>query len=97
MSKEIKYTDDEIVKALACCADSEKDMCNECPLDLGDGAICIRTLCRGALDLINRKGKPQSREKMTYDQFSACTFVPGLSETTRRALYDAYLESDIMY
>ena len=48
----VKMTDEEIIKTLECCADSENYQCNKCPLY----ADCEKTsIAENALDLINRQ------------------------------------------
>ena len=47
-----KYTDEDIIKALECCADSKNYQCNKCPLY----ADCEKaSIAENALDLINRQ------------------------------------------
>ena len=47
-----KLTDEEIIKTLECCADSENYQCNKCPLY----ANCEKTsIAKNALDLIKRQ------------------------------------------
>ena len=48
-----KLTDNEIVKALECCADIN-DKCPECPLKDKNRESCVGILMSNALDLINR-------------------------------------------
>jgi ubiquitin C-terminal hydrolase len=45
-----KYTDDEVIRALECCANGE---CDECPYQ--DNSPCKEYLNNAALDLINRQ------------------------------------------
>lgn len=47
-----KLTDEEIIKTLKCCADSENYQCNKCPLY----ADCEKaSIAKNALDLVNRQ------------------------------------------
>lgn len=54
--RELKFTDEEIIKALECCADAKRG-CEGCPLryiDVGGGDSCLLVLCKHALNIINR-------------------------------------------
>lgn len=46
-------TDNEIIKALECCA--KNNVCNECPLARDSIEDCIECLAESAFDLINRQ------------------------------------------
>ena len=46
-------TDNEIIKALECCANATHKDCKNCPLFVVDG--CVKTMSTNALDLINRQ------------------------------------------
>ncbi len=46
-----KLTDEEIIKALECCASTSKE-CDECPLENVSGSICQSIVCKNVLNLI---------------------------------------------
>jgi hypothetical protein len=48
-------TDEQIEKALECCADTEFSSCHECPVCTSDGTGCIERLCSYAFCLIKRQ------------------------------------------
>ena len=48
-----KFTDNEIKKALECCADKDEKMCHCCPLF--KDRLCLEHLSESSLDLINRQ------------------------------------------
>ena len=49
----MKYTDDEIIKALECHADADIKTCKICPYN--DVSLCGYKLCSDALAIINRQ------------------------------------------
>ena len=56
--KDPKFTDEEVIQALKCCADKTSDCCASCPCQakgLNEGPDCIPAVCQAALDLINRQ------------------------------------------
>ena len=59
-------TDEEIIKILECCADSENYQCNKCPLY----ADCEKaSIAENTLDLINRQKAEIERLKNTDTKF----------------------------
>lgn len=51
-----KYTDEEITKALECCAGVDKEMCHNCPLSReGWGETCIQIMARETFSMISRQ------------------------------------------
>ena len=59
-------TDNEIIKALECCADNTEGKCRECPFHKLK-ISCIDGLERNALDLINRQ--KAEIERLTKDKY----------------------------
>ncbi len=63
--KDPKFTDEEVIQALKCCADKTSDCCAACPCQakgLNEGPDCIPAVCQAALDLINRQKAEVARE-----------------------------------
>ena len=72
---DMKYTDEQIVRALACCANNEKDntcrYCSECPAsnwELDDEECdCIHSMCTRSISIINRQKEEIERwQKFGY-------------------------------
>jgi hypothetical protein len=63
-----KFTDDEIIKALECCAD-EDAACSDCPL--GIDYDCRQRLCLCALETINHLNEENERITLEYAGFKA--------------------------
>lgn len=60
-------TDEQIEKALECCADTEFSSCHECPVCPSDGTGCIERLCSYALALIRRQKAQLVEQMLTVD------------------------------
>ena len=62
-------TDEQIEKALECCADTKFSSCRECPVcPPSDGTGCIERLCSYALALIRRQKKRLLEQMLTADE-----------------------------
>jgi FtsZ-binding cell division protein ZapB len=64
-----KMTDNEIIKALKCCANLCKDGCNGCYLVPSESkdAYCMDKLTEDTLELINRKNEEISKKDIEID------------------------------
>lgn len=67
-----KLTDNEIVKALECCMESNS--CSKCPFaNIADIRICTSKMSKNTLDLINRqKAEINRKEKVFIETLRRC-------------------------
>lgn len=62
-------TDNEIIKALECCANATHKDCKNCPLFVVNG--CVKTMSSNALDLINRQHAENINLKVHLEQLKS--------------------------
>lgn len=101
-----KFTDEEIIKTLECCADSKNYQCNKCPLY----ADCEKaSIAENALDLINRQ-KSEIEELKNYihrcksgkEYWVKCLLekpheaINEFAEKLKKKCYEDFEESDEM-
>ena len=72
---ERKFTDEEIIKALECCADNTNGTCEGCPFkSMEGGNFCIPTMCKHALNIINRnRSRRTERRKQSEGEWIKAT------------------------
>lgn len=64
---ETEMTDEQIINALECCADTKLSSCHECPVRPADGTVCIERLCSYALALIKLHRERIVALRVLYD------------------------------
>ena len=67
-------TDNEIIKALECCASVDDGCLTDCPLYDGDDS-CFSTLLKPILDLINRQQAEIERLQTSKDKWKEIAII----------------------
>lgn len=67
-----KFTDEEVIKALECCADATQNSCKGCPCKakgMRTGDVCIPAMSKAAADLIKRQRAEIERLTVNMNAF----------------------------
>lgn len=87
---EEKYTDEQIVKALACCG--KPSICVDCNFGETEGIDCISQLANAALSIIERQKEENKRLKNALETAVDCI---GECEHACHKVYNSRIEAAV--